>query len=175
MGSLIGAVLVLLTPETAFIKAVPFLLLAATLLFIAGPMLARGRKPQSEEIRLPKWAMPAQFALGIYGGYFGAGVGIATLALLGQIGFKKIHQMNGLKTLLTFGMNGIAVLPFALAGAIAWRWAIVMCIGAIVGGYLGARMARRTSPIVIRNLVMVIAISMTVYFFWKTYSPLLFH
>jgi uncharacterized membrane protein YfcA len=173
-GSLIGSILVLLTPETTFIKAVPFLLLIATVLFIVGPMLVRGRGPQSEPLVLPSWALPAQFALGIYGGYFGAGVGIATLALLGQIGITKIHQMNGLKTLLTSCMNGIAVLPFAIAGAVVWHWAIVMSIGAIIGGYLGARVARKTSPVVIRKLVIAVAVSMTAYFFWKTYFSVLF-
>ena len=168
-GSIIGAMLVLLTPEVAFIKAVPFLLLAATLLFIFGPVMSRRHGVQPDEMILPPWALPAQFLLGIYGGYFGAGVGIATLALLGQIGFTRIHQMNGLKTLLTSCMNGIAVVPFALAGAIVWHWALVMCGGAMIGGYLGARVARKTSPARIRSIVITIAVSMTTYFFWKTY------
>ena len=168
-GSLLGALLVLLTPEGAFLKAVPFLLLTATLVFIFGPLLTRRHGPQADQVILPTWALPAQFVLGIYGGYFGAGVGIATLALLGQMGFTRIHQMNGLKTLLTAFMNGVAVIPFALAGAIAWHWALVMCGGAIVGGYVGARLARRAPPRLIRGLVIVIAVGMTIYFFAKTY------
>ncbi|MGN6389943.1 MAG: sulfite exporter TauE/SafE family protein [Burkholderiaceae bacterium] len=169
-GSLIGALLVLKTPEAAFTKAIPFLLLAATLLFIAGPMLAR-RRPESDgqNTALPGWGLAAQFLLGIYGGYFGAGVGIATLALLGQMGFRKIHQMNALKTLLTSCMNGIAVLPFALAGAILWHWALLMCGGAVIGGYAGARLARRLPPKVVRWTVITVAASMTAYFFRKTY------
>ena len=100
---------------------------------------------------------------------FGAGVGIATLALLGQFGFTRMHQMNGLKTLLTTCMNGVAVVPFALAGVIVWHWAAVMCVGAILGGYVGARLARKTPPQVIRAMVIMIAVSMTLYFFWRTY------
>ncbi|MEC5216257.1 putative membrane protein YfcA [Actimicrobium sp. GrIS 1.19] len=169
-GSIVGALLVLLTPETAFVKAVPFLLLAATLLFILGPLLTRRHGPQPDIVELPRWALPAQFLLGIYGGYFGAGVGIATLALLAQMGFTKIHQMNGLKTLLTACMNGVAVVPFALAGAIVWHWALVMCAGAMIGGYVGARLARKASPALVRRMVIVIAVSMTTYFFWKTYG-----
>lgn len=169
LGSIIGAILVLLTPETAFAKAVPFLLLAATLVFLFGPLLTRRHGPQPDVVILPSWALPAQFLVGIYGGYFGAGVGIATLALLGQFGFTRMHQMNGLKTLLTTCMNGVAVLPFALAGVIVWKWAAVMCVGAMLGGYLGARLARRTPPQVIRAIVIVIAVSMTLYFFWRTY------
>ena len=168
-GSIFGAILVLLTPEVAFIKAVPFLLLAATLVFVFGPLLTRRHGPQPDQMVLPSWALPAQFLLGIYGGYFGAGVGIATLALLGQIGFTRIHQMNGLKTLLTSCMNGVAVVPFALAGAIVWHWAAVMCGGAILGGYVGARLARKASPRLIRLIVIAIAVGMTTYFFWKTY------
>lgn len=168
-GSLIGALLVLKTPEAAFTKAIPFLLLAATLLFIAGPMLARRRPAGAHDVTLPGWGLAAQFLLGIYGGYFGAGVGIATLALLGQMGFSKIHQMNALKTLLTSCMNGIAVLPFALAGAILWQWALLMCGGAVIGGYAGARLARRLPPQVVRWTVIVVAASMTAYFFRKTY------
>ena len=168
-GSIFGAILVLLTPEAAVIRAVPFLLLAATLVFVFGPLLTRRHGPQPDQMILPPWALPAQFLLGIYGGYFGAGVGIATLALLGQIGFTRMHQMNGLKTLLTSCMNGVAVLPFALAGAIVWHWALVMCAGAILGGYGGARLARKASPRFIRVLVIAIAVSITAYFFWKTY------
>lgn len=169
-GSMIGAVLVLITPEAAFTKAIPFLLLSATLLFIAGPHLVRKAGQPSETLTLPRWGQPAQFALGIYGGYFGAGVGIATLALLAQMGFTKIHQMNGIKTLLTSCMNGVAVLPFAIAGAIAWKWAAVMCGGAVLGGYLGARVARQLPPKRVRQVVIVVAVSMTAYFFWKTYG-----
>ena len=170
LGSLVGAVLVLITPETAFLRAVPFLLLAATVLFICGPYLNRRRGAQRDEMDLPGWVMPVQFMLGIYGGYFGAGVGIATLAVLGQIGFTRIHQMNGIKTLLTSCMNGVACVPFAIAGAIVWHWAIVMCAGAVIGGYLGARVARRASPRLIRWIVIFIAVGMTTYFFLKTFG-----
>ena len=169
LGSIVGAMLVLLTPEIAFLKAVPFLLLAATLMFVFGPLFSRRHGPQADQVVLPRWALPAQFFLGIYGGYFGAGVGIATLALLAQIGFTRIHQMNGLKTLLTSCMNGVAVIPFAFAGAIVWHWAAVMCAGAILGGYVGARMARKASPKLVRRFVIAIAVGMTMYFFWKTY------
>lgn len=169
-GSAIGAVLVLMTPETAFVKAIPFLLLSATVLFIAGPLMVRARAKAAGLPALTAWGLTAQFGLGIYGGYFGAGVGIATLALLGQLGFTKIHQMNGLKTLLTSCMNGVAVLPFAIAGAIDWRWAAVMCAGTITGGYFGARIARRLPPKRVRQVVIVVAVSMTLYFFWKTYA-----
>lgn len=170
LGSLVGAVLVLLTPETAFVRAVPFLLLAATVLFIFGPALNRGRTLQHEVKTLPAWAMPVQFLLGIYGGYFGAGVGIATLAVLTQIGFTRIHQMNGIKTLLTCCMNGVACVPFALAGVIVWHWMLVMCCGAMIGGYFGARVARKASPELIRWIVILLAVGMTLYFFWKTYG-----
>jgi uncharacterized membrane protein YfcA len=173
LGSLVGAVLVLITPETAFLRAVPFLLLAATVLFICGPMLNRQRSPQQEMLTLPSWVMPVQFLLGIYGGYFGAGVGIATLAVLTQIGFTRIHQMNGIKTLLTCCMNGVACIPFAIAGVIVWHWMLVMCCGAVIGGYFGARVARKASPGLIRGIVIIVAVSMTTYFFWKTYGSAL--
>ena len=96
-------------------------------------------------------------------------VTVSALAVLTQIGFTRIHQMNGIKTLLTCCMNGVACIPFALAGVIVWHWMLVMCCGAVIGGYFGARVARKASPGVIRWIVIVVAVSMTAYFFWKTY------
>ncbi len=103
----------------------------------------------------------------IYGGYFGAGVGIVILALLALSGWTAIHRMNAVKALLTACINGVAVIPFAVAGKIAWTVALVVAAGAMLGGYFGARIARRTRPAIVRWIVVAVGAAMTLYFFLR--------
>jgi uncharacterized protein len=101
----------------------------------------------------------------IYGGYFGGGMGILILAALSILGMENIHEMNALKTLLTSFVNGIAVVTFAIAGAVVWPQAILMVIGAIIGGYGGAYYARQIDPRIVRTFVILVGFGMTIYFF----------
>ncbi|SRR5579875_156599 len=100
-----------------------------------------------------------------YGGYFGGGMGILILAALSILGMENIHEMNALKTLLTSFVNGIAVVTFAIAGAVVWPQAILMVIGAIIGGYGGAYYARQIDPRIVRTFVILVGFGMTIYFF----------
>ena len=108
-----------------------------------------------------------QFLVGIYGGYFGGGIGILMLAALGLIGLTDLHEMNGLKNLLAICINGIAALYFAFGGAVLWRDGAIMALAAIVGGYLGARIARRLGRTFVRRAVVVIGVVMGIAMFFK--------
>ncbi|TAM74021.1 sulfite exporter TauE/SafE family protein [bacterium] len=174
VGGIAGAIILLRTPSSLFTKLIPFLLLVATLLFIAGPLLPRyAGKPKlsHHDVDRPSpRAIIGQLAVGIYGGYFGAGMGFVMLAMLVLEGFENIHDMNGIKTFLSAIINGVALIPFIIARAIAWPEAIVMSLGAMLGGYLGARVARRLPSQAVRRGVIVIACVLTAYFFYKTFA-----
>ena len=169
VGSLIGAILLLTTPETLFYRMVPFLILLAAVLFSAGPSLVRRFRHAEAAVVLSRWALLGQFVIAIYAGYFGAGQGIATLALLTLIGMSHMHEMNGVKSFLSACTNGIAIIPFVIAGVIAWPQALLMSVGAILGGFIGARLAKRVNPDRVRTAVLIFSYGMVAYFFWKVY------
>ncbi|TAM61854.1 sulfite exporter TauE/SafE family protein [bacterium] len=174
VGGIAGAVILLRTPSSVFTKLIPFLLLTATILFVVGPLLPRyagGSTASHHGVQRPSLrAIIGQLAVGIYGGYFGAGMGFVMLAMLVLEGFENIHDMNGIKTFLSAIINGVALIPFILARAIAWPEAVVMSLGAMLGGYLGARVARRLPAPAVRRSVIAIACVLTAYFFYKTYA-----
>jgi uncharacterized membrane protein YfcA len=166
-GGLAGSILLLRTSDQTFVLLIPWLLLFATLLFSFGGGVVK-RLTRGARAPLPV-AVGAQLAISVYGGYFGGGMGIMMLAVLSLIGMVDIHPMNALKTLLATLVNGVAVVAFILAGAVVWGPAVVMIFGGIAGGYAGAAVARRVSPQLVRSLVLVVAWTMTVYFFVRTY------
>lgn len=171
-GGLTGAVLLLRTPGHTFMRILPWLISAATLLFAFGKKLARMQKSDgTNEISARGLAAATlfQYAAGTYGGYFGGGMGIAILAMLTALGMTDIHAMNALKIVMSFLVNGVAVVAFVVAGAIYWHQAIVMIFGGIVGGYLGAHFAQKLPPALIRAMVVLIGAGMSIYFFWKVY------
>ncbi len=106
-----------------------------------------------------------QLIISIYGGYFGGGIGILMLATLGLMGMENIHEMNAVKTLLTTCINGVAVIIFIAKGVVEWPQAILMVIGAIIGGFGGAYFARKLNPLWVRWFVIAVGVSMTIYFF----------
>jgi hypothetical protein len=116
---------------------------------------------------VPLWILLFQFVIAIYGGYFGGGMGIMMLAAFSVAGMADIHEMNGIKTLLAVAINGVALVEFIADGVIAWAPGLIMIAGAIVGGYFGASFARRIETRAIRAIVIVIAWTMTLYFFVK--------
>jgi uncharacterized membrane protein YfcA len=170
-GGLIGAGLLLLTPSRLFASIVPFLILFATILFAAGEpitkRLARPADSQSQVERTPArtwWigAIVFQFVIAIYGGYFGAGMGILMLAALGLMGLTDIHQMNGLKNFFAVCINVVASAYFIISGQVEWSYALVMVVGAIAGGYGGAGLARKLGRRFVRRAVIVIGLGMAV-------------
>ena len=166
-GGLIGAMLLLRTPSSTFAVLVPYLILFATLLFAAQEPIARRLRGDRHggHVANPRWWIGAaafQFFVALYGGYFGAGIGILMLAALGLLGLSDIHQMNGLKNFFAVCINLVAAGYFMLWGPVGWIDAAVMAIGAICGGYGGAGLARRLGREFVRRVVIVIGFAMTV-------------
>lgn len=166
IGGGAGAWLFLATPERVFTQMVPWLLLAATLVFTFGRhgVAALNRIALPGRIRYVA-ALLFQVMIAIYGGYFGAGIGILTLAMLQVLGHDHIHRMNAMKTLLTGAINAMTALVFIASGKVMWGLAAVMIAGSVSGGYFGARMALRVPPARVRMLVSAIGFTMSAYFF----------
>jgi uncharacterized membrane protein YfcA len=166
VGGLAGSLLLLRTSDSAFVLLIPWLLLFATVLFSLAGVL----KERLRAVRAPLPAVVvAQLVISVYGGYFGGGMGIMMLAVLSLLGMTDIHRMNALKTSLATVVNGVAIVAFVVAGTVDWGPAAVMIAGGILGGYAGAAAARRVSAQSVRVLVLVIAWTMTLYFFVRTY------
>jgi len=170
-GGLVGGWLLIRTSDQRFLQLLPWLMLAAAVTFTLGGRVAdrllRKAKPETPARHVPAWIVLFQFVVAIYGGYFGGGMGIMMLAAFSIAGMTDIHEMNGIKTLAAVAINGVALVEFVANGAIAWAPGLVMVGGAIIGGYYGAFLARRVSPHVVRAIVIVIAWTMTAYFFMR--------
>jgi uncharacterized membrane protein YfcA len=161
LGGLLGGILLTTTSERVFGRMVPFLLLFATALFLAHGALAKyfGLTAQGGKTLKPHalWAaMLFQFGVSLYGGYFGAGIGILMLATLGFLGLSDIHQMNAVKTVLGSLINLVAALWFIGAGLVDWPKAGVMTVGAMGGYFLGSHYAQKISQRRVRQLITVI-------------------
>lgn len=175
-GGVAGALLLLFTPSDVFERLVPFLLLAATGLFaFGGPFTRWLRRKETghHHERGPDLAAMTfvMFVIAVYGGYFGGGMGFMLLAAFAVMGMTSVHHMNGLKTLLTAAVNGVAIVAFVVAGIIEWPIALLMVGGSVLGGYGGARLAKRVDPARVRVFVIGVGAVLTAYFFWRTYGP----
>jgi uncharacterized membrane protein YfcA len=167
LGGLAGAKLLLRTPPDTFAAIVPALILLATILIAAQEAISRRlpHPPGTEPSR--RWWIGAtlfQFCVAVYGGYFGAGMGILMLAALGLLGLTDIHKMNGMKNFFAVCINGVAALFFAISGAVLWLDGLVMTLGAIAGGYGGAGLARRLGRKFVRRAVVAIGFGMAIAF-----------
>jgi hypothetical protein len=171
VGGIAGALLLRWTPPAIFELLVPYLILFATLLFAVQERVQRILKTagahHQQSLQWLVGALAFQLLVAIYGGYFGAGIGILMLAALGVIGLTDIHQMNGLKNLLGMCINGVAAVYFMYAGMVYWPDVFVMSIGAIAGGYGGAGIARRIGRNAVRKIVIGIGIAMALSLFIK--------
>ncbi|WP_323764114.1 sulfite exporter TauE/SafE family protein [Marinovum sp.] len=142
-GSLIGALLLIVTPAEVFMGVVPWLLLAATVLFAGAPRILRAARVAGLGDAGPLATVTALVAVSIYGGYFNGGLGIMLLATFSLLGYADLHGMNGLKNLLSAVLSIVSVVTFITAGLIAWEQAAVMALASLVGGYVGARQSRK--------------------------------
>lgn len=147
LGALAGSAILLSTPAKAFEAIVPFLILfACGLMAFQDPLgrfvRARGHNPGPGAEHSPV-VVATTFILGVYGAYFGAGLGILTLAALSILLPDKLHHSNALKGMLSVVMNAVAVVYFAAFGPVRWAPAAIMAVGAVAGGYLGVGVARR--------------------------------
>jgi len=173
VGGLGGAMLLTHTADSVFAKMVPFLILFATLLFIAQGAFRRFAAKEAVVERksgAAVWgAMAFQFAVALYGGFFGAGIGILMLASLGFLGMTNIHEMNVLKTILGALINAVATLWFIRAGLIDWQKAGIMTAGALVGYYFTSHYAQRIPQRRVRQLISAIGIGISAFMFYKQF------
>jgi uncharacterized membrane protein YfcA len=177
IGGVLGALLLTRTPPELFGRIVPLLVLFATLIFAARDVFnrfaARSIEGQSraDEGHVSRgarvWGILFQLFVATYGGYFGAGIGILMLASLSLMGLQDIHRMNALKTALAFVINGVALVLFAANGLVDWPLAILMGIGGLLGGYFGARYAKRVNQIYLRAFVVVMGLVASAYLFTR--------
>lgn len=169
VGGLGGAFLLLHTPAQTFLHIIPWLMLAATLLFALGPWIVPRKSSLAHDASVSSIVGASIFELlvSVYGGYFGGGLGMMNLAMLSAIGMTDIHAMNALKALLGSLINGVAVVTFMAAHVVYWAKGAVMIAGALVGGYFGAHYAQRLPAKFVRVFVILVGASMTIYFFIK--------
>ena len=161
VGSLVGATLLLEVPERVFEIVVPWLVLAATGVLLLKERVARWAKTEQPTRARLGWIALLLAVVSIYGGYLGAGMGIVTLALLSPLRRMSIHEMNAMKTLIVGGINGIAAVYFLASRAAELAPAAAMAVGALIGGYGGARVVRRVPPTPVRRGVVVLGVALS--------------
>jgi len=171
IGGLLGAYVLLITPQATFKGLVPWLLLIATVIFMMSGRITRWVRKRSQHQEHHHLStgrgVLLQIFIAFYLGYFGAGAGILILAMLAVLGMDQIHTMNALKAWLTTVSNGVAAVYFMFRHAVHWPEALVMILGAVLGGYFGAYFAQKTKPEYVRTIVIVIGFVLTAYFFAK--------
>lgn len=172
MGGSAGAALLLFTPDATFRKIVPWLLLAATAMFAFGPQLRAWASGKNDSNAAPNVTNATKAAIGmlivaVYGGYFNGGLGILLLALFGLLGQTQLNAMNGMKNLVSALLTAIAVAIYAVGGIVEWKQALIMMAAATLGGYLGARVARKIPAHILRWSIVATGLVMAGLFFAK--------
>jgi uncharacterized membrane protein YfcA len=171
VGGTVGSLLVTRLPARYFATLVPWLILLAATLLLVDSLMPRKTPHGSERNTHSLGAIAAltvfQFLVSVYGGYFGAGIGILMLSSLALMGIGDINRMNAVKTVLTACINGTSVIVFMVDNKIEWSYALPMAAFAILGGYLGARLALRIHPRRVRWIVIAIGFGLAAYFFYQ--------
>ena len=167
------------TRQEQFLRLVPWLLLAATVLFAAGPPLQQrlGQKLTASDKPHPTGLRPLArillpigiFTVCLYVGFFGAGAGLLIMGVLSFAGIESVHEINALKTVITSVSNTVASITFIVFGAVLWHYGLLMMLAASIGGYCSARIARKRKPRGIRALIIAMGCIVTTYYFWKVY------
>lgn len=169
VGGVIGSGILILTGQAAFQTAIPWLLLFATLSFALGPWLKR-KLERDFAFDGQRWlwlSFLLEFLVYVYGGYFGLGMGIVLFAIYAIFSHMNIHQANAIRNVTITLMTLLSILIFAQAGIIRWIPSLVMMAGAVCGGYVAARVARRLDPVVVRRAITVWALCLTALAFWR--------
>lgn len=175
LGGVAGALLVIKAGDSIFARLIPWLVIGATVLFILQDPIRRwldrkreaGSNGVDAQERITPGGVIFQFLVAVYGGFFGAGIGILMLAALGMMGLKNIHKMNRLKNFAAVCINGVGAVTFAVKGKVDWPIAGLMAVGAILGGYLGAGLARRAGQQNVKRTVVAIGLLIGVYMLIK--------
>jgi hypothetical protein len=177
LGGIVGAILVTVTSTEAFKQIIPWLILFAALLFILHePVLKRmGIKPVTGD-EAPSYSptgwrilLAVQFLIAVYGGYFGAGIGILMLATLSIMRFGQLFRVNALKNMAAFLINVCGAGVFAWSGLVDWRVAIVMAVGATAGGLGGAGLAKKIGQRMLRTVISIFGIVIAIYYVLKNF------
>ncbi len=173
LGGIVGAVLAGVIANQVFASLIPFLLLFATLLFAFGRQLsALVERPIADTPHASFASRCLEFLVAIYGGFFGAGLGIMLMASLLMLGVHDLQANNALKNLLGAVINSVAVVVFAVLGIVSWPHTLVAFVGAIAGGLAGARVARRLPAVWLRRIVIAVGLILSAYYFWRYYGSL---
>ncbi len=179
LGGLIGALLLTRTGNRNFVGLVPWLILLATIVVALRPILVRRREGGSLQPDLVPmlWpvAMVGIFLVALYGGYFGAGIGILMIGALTFISPGEIRHVVALKNFLNGWMRGVAVVVLVLGGNVNWKYGAPMAIGGLVGGYIGGIVSHRANRTVVRSIVIGIGLAVSGYYFWKLYAQTILH
>lgn len=168
VGGLLGAFLLLHTGEAVFRQIVPYLILFATVIFTFQRYVSGWLQLEAKVIHESKYALAAaiffQFLVAVYGGYFGAGIGIMMLAVLCILVDGDIHEINSLKVLFAAMINGVAVIYFISTHSVRWLEAGLLAVGSIIGGYCGPVMAKKVSPALVKGFVSLVGFSIGIYY-----------
>ena len=173
IGAVIGSLLAISFPDY-FRALVPWLILSAALLFTLQPQIARWTGIGRPHEPVSTFGMLAtigfQFLVALYGGYFGAGIGILMLSALAMMGMSDIHRMNAVKSVLGSLINGVAAFMFIVNGHVDWSLALPMAVSAIIGGYAGAHWARKLDRQLVRAIVIAIGFGLSAYYFYQQFA-----
>ena len=178
IGGLAGALLASKLSPKYFNLLVPWLILTAAILFTLQPLLSKLRSAAANPAQPAQppsgWTVAGivgfQLLVALYGGYFGAGIGILMLTSLGFLGLADIHEMNALKNVLASCINLTAAAVFIFDGRVVWHLALMMTACSILGGYLAARWGRKLKPAYVRALVIGIGFSLAAFYFWRQWT-----
>jgi uncharacterized protein len=170
LGSIIGALLLLRLPSSAFQAIVPVLIGLGCVLVIIGPWLTRRIAARRERLGAgepqaagPGWLFPAVLLTGVYGGYFGAAQGVLLLAILGIAVAEAMPRLNGAKNVLVMIANGVAGIVFVIVSQVDWRLVVAIAVGSVIGAQIGARIGRRLPPLVYRVVIVAVGVAAIVY------------
>jgi hypothetical protein len=172
IGGITGGVLLISTSDVTFRRLIPYLILTAVILLafqdqlrnaVLARMSSNGRSHPHEA-----WSVPPIFLAAIYGGYFGAGLGVMMLAVLGLVLDDSLTRLNALKQSLSFVINVAAAIFFLFSGHVLWLTALVMAMGALAGGALGGRLAGRIQPTSLRRVVITVGLAVSVIYFIRS-------
>jgi uncharacterized membrane protein YfcA len=169
LGGVGGGLLLLATQDATFSRLIPWLLLFATLLFtFSGRISGWLRAPDAGKPQGSATALAGQAVVSVYGGFFGAGMGIMMLASLAMAGHDDVHEINAIKNLLSAIIYSVTVLTFVTAGAVSWPYTIIMLATATLGGNWGASIARKIPAPWLRRFIIAVGFMLTVFYFYKT-------
>lgn len=181
LGGLLGALLLSWSNDRNFVVLVPWLVLVATLLILLRPILV-SQGSSGEDHRQPQLspvygavAVVSVFLVALYGGYFGAGIGILMISALSLMRLGDIRRVVALKNLLTGCLRGVAVVALVAEDLVDWRYGLPMAVGGLVGGYLGGMVSGRANRAVVRWVVIGLGFGVAAYYFWRLYGPSVMH